>query len=51
MSEADLELLITLDDPADAQGEDIFHHLQTENLEYWLSQRFSAFHESGGSQS
>ena len=45
MSEEDLELLITLDNPVDAQGDDIFHDLQTENLGYWLSQRFSAFHQ------
>ena len=45
MSEKDLELLITLDDPGDAPEEDIFNHLQANNLEYWLSQRFSAFHE------
>jgi hypothetical protein len=39
MSEHDLELLITLDDPRVAPEEDIFDHLQTrKNLEYWLSQ-------------
>ena len=31
MSEEDLELLITLDDPRDAQEEDTFNHLQAEN--------------------
>jgi len=37
MSEEDLELLITLDDQADAQEEVIFNHLQAENtLEYWV---------------
>ena len=42
MSEEELELLITLDDPVDAPEEDIFHHLQAKNnLEYWLGQRFS----------
>ena len=45
MSELDLELLITLDDPGDAPEEDIFNHLQANNIEYWLSQRFLAFHE------
>ncbi|HEX2270296.1 MAG TPA: hypothetical protein VHH35_12200 [Pyrinomonadaceae bacterium] len=38
MSEQDLELLITLDDPGDAQEEDTFTHLQAKNLEYWLAQ-------------
>ena len=45
MSEGDLELLITLDDPVDAPEVDIFNHLQTKNIEYWLSQRFLAFHQ------
>ena len=46
MREKDLELLITLDDPVDAQEDDTFNHLQVGNtLEYWLSQRFLAFHE------
>ncbi len=40
MNEEGLELLITLDDPVDAPEEDVFNHLQTSNLEYWLSQRF-----------
>jgi hypothetical protein len=31
MSEEDLELLITLDDPVDAQEEDAFNHLQVGN--------------------
>jgi len=39
MSEADLELLITLDDPEGAPEEDTFKHLPAENtLEYWLDQ-------------
>jgi hypothetical protein len=39
MSEEDLELLITLDDPEDALEEDTFNHPPTENtLEYWLDQ-------------
>lgn len=42
MSEEDLELLITLDDPEVAPEEDTFHHLQTNNLNYWLDQMFSA---------
>ena len=37
MSEEDLELLITLDDPEGAPEEDTFHHLPAENnVEYWL---------------
>jgi hypothetical protein len=41
MSEEDLQLLITLDDPGEPpEEEDIFSHLQTQNgLEYWLSQQ------------
>jgi hypothetical protein len=43
MSEEDLESLITLDDPGDAQEEDTFNHLQAKNtLEYWLGQLFTA---------
>lgn len=38
MSEVDLELLITLDDPGDGREEDTFNHLQVKNLEYWLGQ-------------
>jgi hypothetical protein len=38
MTEEDLELLITLDDPVEACEEDIFTHLQTNNLKYWLGQ-------------
>ena len=35
MSEEDLELLITLDDPEGAPEEDTFHHLPAENnVEY-----------------
>ena len=37
MSDEDLELLITLDDPEVAQDEDTFNHLPAENtLEYGL---------------
>ena len=37
MSEEDLELLITLDDPEGAPAEDTFNHLPAENtVEYWL---------------
>lgn len=44
MSEEDLELLITLDDPVAFSEDDIFSHLQTRNnLEYWLSQHFPAW--------
>ena len=31
VSEEDLELLITLDDPEDPEKEDTFHHLQADN--------------------
>ena len=33
MSEEELRLLITLDDPVEAPEEDIFNHLQAKNLE------------------
>jgi hypothetical protein len=43
MSENDLQLLITLDDPGDPPAEDSFNHLQAKNaLDYWLGQRFPA---------
>jgi ketosteroid isomerase-like protein len=43
MSEEDLQLLITLDDPRDAQEEDTFNHLQAENtVAYWPGQPFPA---------
>ena len=43
LSEEDLQLLITLDDPGDAKEEDTFNHLQAENtVAYWLGQRFPA---------
>ena len=39
MSDEDLEVLITLDDPGEEQQEDTFNHLQAENnFEYWLGQ-------------
>jgi len=39
MSEQELELLITLDDPEGAPEEDTFHHTSAENtLEHWLDQ-------------
>jgi hypothetical protein len=41
MSEEELQLLITIDDPGDAPEEDTFNHLQAKNtLEYWLGQSF-----------
>ena len=41
MSEEDLQLLITLDDPGEPE-EDIFNHLHAKNnLEYWLDRQFS----------
>ena len=40
MSEEELQLLITLDDPEYGPEEDTFNHLQAKNtLEYWLGQR------------
>lgn len=39
MSEKDLELLITLDDPMDPPEEDTFNHLPSENtFAYWFNQ-------------
>jgi hypothetical protein len=38
MSEEDLELLITLDDPEGAPEEDTFNHLSAENVLEYLSQ-------------
>jgi hypothetical protein len=44
MSEDDLALLITLDDPGDVPEEDTFNHLKAKNtLEYWLGLRFPAW--------
>jgi hypothetical protein len=43
MSEEELQLLITLDDPVDAPQGDTFNHLQANNFEYWLSQQFAAW--------
>ena len=41
MSEEELQLLITLDDPEVGPEEDTFDHLQVRaTLEYWLGQRF-----------
>jgi hypothetical protein len=43
MSEEELELLVTMDDPGEEQQEDNFSHLQAEDtLQYWLGQTFSA---------
>lgn len=42
MSEEDLQLLITLDDPVDLPEEDTFNHLVANNLGYWFAQRFPA---------
>lgn len=43
MSDEELQLLITMDDPGDEPEEDTFNHLQAKNtLEYWLGQRFPA---------
>jgi len=40
MSEEDLELLITLDDPVVAQDDDTFSHPQAQDtFEYWLGDR------------
>lgn len=44
MSEEELELLITLDDPVDAQQEDIFNHLQARNTFLrWFGKPFTAW--------
>lgn len=40
MTEVDLELLITLDDPDYAPEEDMFSHLQAHNLGYWLGRQY-----------
>ncbi|HYY58210.1 MAG TPA: hypothetical protein VE842_12830 [Pyrinomonadaceae bacterium] len=42
MSEEELQLLITLDDPWDAQEEDTFNHLQAEHIVAWPGQPFQA---------
>lgn len=40
MSDEELQVLITLDDPDYAPEQDIFNHLQAQNTpEYWLGQR------------
>ena len=38
MSEEDLQLLITLDNPGELPEEDAFNHLQVNNLGYWFAQ-------------
>ena len=40
MSEDDLQLLITLDDPGYAPEEDAFSHLQAHNLGYWFGRQY-----------
>ncbi|HKR22077.1 MAG TPA: hypothetical protein VJS17_05740 [Pyrinomonadaceae bacterium] len=40
MSDDDLQLLITLDDPGYAPEEDTFSHLQAHNLGYWLGRQY-----------
>jgi hypothetical protein len=43
MSDAELELLVTMDDPGEEQQADNFNHPQAEDtLQYWLGQTFSA---------
>jgi uncharacterized protein YifE (UPF0438 family) len=42
MSEEDLQLLVTLDDPWDVQEEDTFNHLQAEHIVAWPGQPFPA---------
>ena len=42
MSEEDLQLLVTLDDPWDAQEEDNFNHLQAEKIVAWPGEPFPA---------
>lgn len=42
MSEEELELLVTMDDPGEEQQADTFNHLQAEDtLQYWLGQTLS----------
>ena len=49
MSEGDLELLITLDDPEGAPDEDIFNHLPAEHaVEYRLGKRPGQRTEAAG---
>ncbi|HEU4713223.1 MAG TPA: hypothetical protein VFS76_16745 [Pyrinomonadaceae bacterium] len=40
MTEDDLQLLITLDDPGYAPEDDTFSHLQVHNLGYWLGRQY-----------
>ena len=40
MTEDDLQLLITLDDPGYAPEEDAFSHLQAHNIGYWLGRQY-----------
>ncbi len=42
MTEQDLQLLITLDDPWDAQEEDTFNYLQAEHIVAWPGEPFPA---------
>ena len=42
MTEEDLQLLITLDDPWDVQEEDTFNYLQAEHIVAWPGQPFPA---------
>ncbi len=46
MSEEDLQLLITLDNPVDVPEDDTFSHVHLNNLEYWLGRRFPAASEN-----
>jgi hypothetical protein len=59
MSDEDLELLITLDDPVELAEEDTFNHLQAHNVGYWLGRQYPAWghpdqaqetHDVGGLQ-
>lgn len=47
MSEEQLQLLITMDDPGDLPEEDTFNHLQAHNFKYWLDQQFLASRRLG----
>ncbi|HEX8772606.1 MAG TPA: hypothetical protein VF735_03305 [Pyrinomonadaceae bacterium] len=42
MSEEDLQVLLTLDDPWDALEADTFNHLQAEQIVAWPGQLFPA---------
>ncbi len=58
MSDEELEVLITLDDPVELPEEDTFNHLQAHNVGYWLGRQYPTWnrpdsketHDVGGLQ-